>query len=106
MGIAFALKLAQTPEKIDDPKEREIFDKNKIGHIVLSIHALIEEQEKKPFLRSKKVVKHLKIHVLVSKTFFENIHDEGLKNCMESFKPELESESGLDTSFIFEESKE
>ena len=105
LGIAFALTLAQVPEKISDPKEQEIF-KNTMGHMVLSIHAIIEEQEKKRFLRRKKLIRHLKIHVLVSKDFFENIHDKGLQRCIESFKPELESESGLDTSFIFEESKE
>ena len=105
MGLAFVLTLAKIPEKISDPKEQIIFNES-AGRMVLSIHALIEEQEKKPYFRSKKVIKHLKIHVLVSKTFFENIHDKGLKNCIESFKPELESESGLNTSFIFEELKE
>ena len=72
----------------------------------MSIHALIKEQEIKPILRSERVTKHLELRVLVSKTFFENIHDKGLKDCMESLKPELESESGLDTSFIFKEIKE
>ncbi len=105
LGVAFALTLAKIPEKISDPKEQEIFKKT-MGSMVLSIHALIEEHEKKRVLRSKKVIKEIKIHVLVSKDFFENIHDKGLKHCFESFKSELESESGLNTSFIFEESKE
>ncbi len=105
LGITFALKLANIPEKTDDPNEQTIF-KKATGHIVLSIHALIKEQEIKPILRSERVTKHLELRVLVSKTFFENIHDKGLKDCMESLKPELESESGLDTSFIFKEIKE
>ena len=105
LGIAFALTLSQLPEKTSDPKEQEIF-KNTLSHIILSTHAIIEEQEKKRFLRSKKIIRNLKIHVLVSKDFFENIHDKGLKRCFESFKSELESESGLKTSFIFEENKE
>jgi hypothetical protein len=94
LGTAFALKVIQIPQTVYDPQEKLLLEAVK-NQIVLSIHLIIEENEKKGFMGfGKKVEKHIIVHTKVNRAFYDK-NDRNLQYSIISFKDKIESESGL-----------
>jgi len=99
LGGAFGLKLTGMPEKVFDQQKKLLYEAA-MNRIVLSIHAVIKEDEKNRFVFfGKKIVRSLIIQTIATPQFFFKESDAHGKRdfeyCIQSFKEQLEAQSGM-----------